>query len=467
MSAEVQAQPVPRDAGRPTLVERFIEFNTWPNARKTALLAGLVLVAHVVGSSLAHYAFAKSGNVDMRLLDVFLLLWGGNVLLHLVVSLALVRRGAEGRWTAYSWVTTYSVFIAVMLHLFGTMSTPHVLWYPAAISLWALYFDEVVGLYSALLLLGLILVVGGLELVGLLPYAPLLQERSLDAQHNLGWFSGHVLVFMVLLSLSFVLQWLAVAVRKVQESRLREAHAMLDRSTRLIRRYVPAQIADAILTDHHESDYPHERRRLTIFFSDVVGFSELAERLEPADLSRVVNEYFSAMTAVAERFGGTVDELSGDAILVLFGAPQATDDRDHALRAARMSVQMQEAVQGLDELWRRDGIAVDLKVRMGINTGVVTIGSFGSAQRTKYSAVGTPVNLAARLQAACEPGRVLISHDTWLLVHDEVGCTPHGELTLKGVSRPVTAYELDGCPSAVGGAAARPVAPEQRPAWLG
>lgn len=85
---------------------------------------------------------------------------------------------------------------------------------------------------------------------------------------------------------------------------------------------------------------------------------------------------------------------------------------------------------------------VTLRVRMGINTGVVTVGNFGSEERTKYTALGKQVNIAARIQSQCEPGKVLLSHTTWLLVRDEITCMPKGELTLKGLNRPMPAYEV-------------------------
>jgi len=150
------------------------------------------------------------------------------------------------------------------------------------------------------------------------------------------------------------------------------------------------------------------------------------------------------MLEIAHRHGGTVDEISGDAILVFFGAPVATDDRDHAIRAVRMAVDMQEAVIRLNEAWRRAGITESLSVRMGINTGVVTIGNFGSQDRMKYAVLGKHVNLAARIQATCDPGKVLISHATWLLVGEEIVCTPKGEGQFKGITRPVATYEVSG-----------------------
>lgn len=432
---------------RTAIVDRFIQFNEWPTSRKTALLSGLVLIAHIVGSTAAHLGFHVSSNIDLPRLDRFLMVWCGFVAVYFLISVLVMRSGREGRWTAYGWVSIYSIFIAMLFHLFGTMSSPHVLWYPAAISLWALYFDERVGLFSAVFLFGLVVGVGVLELHDVLDYAPLLLNRTVDAQRNVGWFTAHVLVILVLLSLSFALQWLAIATRRIQGARLHDAHAMLDRSTRLIRRYVPVQIADGILSGRDHAPIQNERRQISIFFSDLAGFSEIAERLAPEHLARVINEYFSEMNAIAHRHGGTVDELSGDAILVLFGAPQATDDRDHALRAARMSLDMQSAVEVLNRDWAAAGIDVVFRVRMGINTGVVTIGHFGSTDRMKYTALGTHVNLAARLQSSCAPGGVLVSQATWELVGAEIECTPVGELQLKGISRPVMTYAIADTPA--------------------
>jgi adenylate cyclase len=206
---------------------------------------------------------------------------------------------------------------------------------------------------------------------------------------------------------------------------------------------VPEQVADAVLSSTPEAMERHERRKLTIFFSDLVGFTDLSEELEPEDLAAVLHDYFTEMSAIARRHAGTVDDLVGDAILVFFGAPDSTDDHDQALRAVRMAVEMQQAMGPLNQRWASSGIPETLTVRMGINTGVATVGNFGSAERTKYTALGKQVNIAARIQSQCEPGKVLIGHATWLLVRDEIACTPKGELELKGLHKPMPAYEVN------------------------
>jgi class 3 adenylate cyclase len=216
----------------------------------------------------------------------------------------------------------------------------------------------------------------------------------------------------------------------------------LEASQRLLRRYVPEQVADAVLSNRSDAIGRHERRKLTIFFSDLVGFTDLSDEMEPEDLATVLHDYFTEMSAIAHKHGGTVDDLIGDAVLVLFGAPDFTDDRDQALRAVRMAVEMQEAMAALNRRWASAGIPETLTVRMGINTGVATVGNFGSAERTKYTALGKQVNIAARIQARCEPGHILIGHTTWLLVRDDIPCTPKGELELKGLRKPMPAYDV-------------------------
>jgi class 3 adenylate cyclase len=220
------------------------------------------------------------------------------------------------------------------------------------------------------------------------------------------------------------------------------AQSQLHASQQLLRRYVPEQVADAVVSNRAGAIDRHERRKLTIFFSDLVGFTDLSEELEPEDLAMVLHDYFTEMSAIAKRHGGTVDDLVGDAILVLFGAPERTDDLDQALRAVRMSVEMQEAMVSLNRRWSSAGIPENLAVRMGINTGVATVGNFGSAERTKYTALGKQVNIAARIQSQCEPGKVLLGHATWLLVGDVIPCASMGELTLKGLHKPMAAYEV-------------------------
>lgn len=152
------------------------------------------------------------------------------------------------------------------------------------------------------------------------------------------------------------------------------------------------------------------------------------------------SEYLAEMTIIAEKYGATIDKFVGDAVICFFGAPIATDDRDQAHRAVSMALEMNERVAELDASWRKFGANRPLRIRIGVNTGVANVGSFGSKRHMDYTAIGRQVNLAARLEAICEPGNVLISHTTYELISDKIPCVPKGEIHVKGIHHPVRVY---------------------------
>ena len=426
-----------------TLVDRFIEVNNWTVGRKTALLSGIGLVAQIGASVIAHIAYASTGNMNMPLVDTLMGVFVLVIAVNFAISLLAARNGREARWTAHLYILCYGACLLAAIQGLGTWSSPMLAIYPLVVILVVLYYDDLrVGWFAFLYGLVSIPVVGTLEVTNVLPYAPVLIDRTIDTQRTIGWIVGLTSTVMGIFVFCFAFCLLVVLARRSQSLSLQNAHAQLERNNSLLRRYVPAQVVDAIANNQTQAVSRHERRRLTLFFSDLVGFTEISERMEPEDLSRILNEYFTEMTAIADAHNGTIDELMGDAILILFGAPQATSDEDHALRAVRMAVQMQEAVDRLNARWDAVGIEEVFRVRMGINTGVVTIGNFGSSGRMKYAALGKHVNLAARLQAICEPGKVLLSHSTWLFVKDQIPCLQKGETTLKGIQRPVMTYEV-------------------------
>jgi class 3 adenylate cyclase len=224
--------------------------------------------------------------------------------------------------------------------------------------------------------------------------------------------------------------------------RWHEREDQLARANDLISRYVASQLAAQIRAGNYAVLERHERRKLTLLFADVQDFSAIADRVEPEDLAAVLNDYLSEMALIGERYGATIDKFVGDAVMVFFGAPLSTNDRDHALRAVRMAIAMQARMAELRMGWQRDGFPYPLHIRIGINTGHAGIGNFGSRHRLDYTAIGRQVNLAARLQTHCTPDAILIAHATWSLVHEQIACRPVGELSVKGFQQPVAVYEV-------------------------
>jgi class 3 adenylate cyclase len=229
---------------------------------------------------------------------------------------------------------------------------------------------------------------------------------------------------------------------QARTAELREAKQRLERGNELIRRHVPRQLASQLLSGDYKEPEGPERRKLTLFFSDIKGFTPTADQLEPEELSNLLNEYLSEMADIANVYGATLNQFVGDGIMAFFGAPDVTNDRDHALRAVRMAVAMQERMAELGEKWFGEGLQTPLRIRIGINTGIASVGSYGSAGRVVYSAIGNQTNLAARIQEHCEPGHVLISHSTWGLVKDHIVWEERGEIEAKGIHYPVRVYDV-------------------------
>ncbi|MDO8268671.1 MAG: adenylate/guanylate cyclase domain-containing protein [Moraxellaceae bacterium] len=215
------------------------------------------------------------------------------------------------------------------------------------------------------------------------------------------------------------------------------------RANDAIRRYVPRQLADEILAGVHHASASPARRKITVVFSDIRGFTDTADQMEPEEFAELLNEYLSEMATIAEHYGGTIDKFVGDAIMVFFGAPVSRGTQEDAQRAVQMSIAMQRRMRELETKWFNAGIQEPFRIRIGVNTGVANVGSFGSDGRKDYTAIGNQVNLAARLQAECPPGKVIISHTTWALVRETIEAQDAGELTVKGVHYPVRTYVVE------------------------
>jgi len=237
---------------------------------------------------------------------------------------------------------------------------------------------------------------------------------------------------------------------RLMEERLRDRELIEEKTRQLERvanrlaKYLSPQIYTSIFSGRGETTDSLARKNLTIFFSDIEGFTDITDGMEPERLAFFINTYLSEMSNIAIEFGGTIDKFIGDAILVFFGDPETEGDRNDALRCARMALRMRERVRELEKVWHENGISKPLRVRMGITTGYCTVGNFGSEHRLEYTVLGGPVNLASRLQTSAEPDTILVGDSTYLLIRDAADTTPMGQITPKGFARPVECYRLDG-----------------------
>ncbi len=227
------------------------------------------------------------------------------------------------------------------------------------------------------------------------------------------------------------------------ESIKAKSQQLQDLANRLAK-YLSPQVYDSIFAGDRDPNENFARKNLTIFFSDIVGFTDISDGMEPERLAFVINTYLSEMSKIAIENGGTIDKFIGDAVLVFFGDPETEGDTSDAIKCVRMALRMRERVAELQSLWQSKGVSKALQVRMGINTGYCTVGNFGSDQRLEYTVLGSQVNMAARLQGATEPDTILISESTYPLIKDVADCTPMGNITPKGFTRPIETYRVDG-----------------------
>jgi class 3 adenylate cyclase len=226
------------------------------------------------------------------------------------------------------------------------------------------------------------------------------------------------------------------------EERVAKQVAELERATRL-RRYLAPQIVDELLAADEDPGASRDRRPITVLFADLRGFTTMVERLAPEVLAQALHLYFTEVTRVAFRYGGTIDKFIGDAIMVVFGAPRATGESDQAQRCVAMARDIQIAVAGLTDRLAAIEVA-PLQVRIGIGSGMATVGTFGAEHRADYTAVGAPVNRAARLEPLAPPGGILVDERTRELLNGVAQIEAFGDVTLKGFGSPQPAFRVIG-----------------------
>jgi adenylate cyclase len=225
---------------------------------------------------------------------------------------------------------------------------------------------------------------------------------------------------------------------------LETANEFLASMSMKISRYLSPQIYKSIFSGQKDVTIHTERKRLTIFFSDIKDFTATTERLQPEQITQLLNEYFTEMSKIALAHGGTIDKFVGDAMLIFFGDPETKGAAEDAKACLRMAIEMQDRIAGLNAKWRNAGIEHPFRVRMGINSGYCNVGNFGSDDRMDYTIIGAEANLAARLQSIAEPGHIVISYETYALARDIVVAQELQPITMKGISREVVPYTVKG-----------------------
>lgn len=223
-----------------------------------------------------------------------------------------------------------------------------------------------------------------------------------------------------------------------------DKNRMLEALSSKLSKYLSPQVYESIFRGSQTVEISAKRKKLTVFFSDIAGFTETTDQLEAEELTDVLNQYLTEMSKIALAHGATIDKYIGDAMLLFFGDPETRGAQEDAKACVTMAIAMQRRMRELEQEWRARGFERPFRMRIGISTGFATVGNFGSRDRMDYTIYGNQVNLAARLQSAAEPGGILVSYETNALVQGIVLTEEYPPMTVKGFVRPINVYKVLG-----------------------
>jgi class 3 adenylate cyclase len=221
------------------------------------------------------------------------------------------------------------------------------------------------------------------------------------------------------------------------EQRVADQVGEIERMGRL-RRFLPPQVADLIVASGTEKQLESHRREITALFCDLRGFTGFSESSDPEDVMALLREYHAAIGEIIIRYSGTLERYAGDGVMVVFNDPIPVDNP--AIQAVQMALEMREAIGALTEKWRQLGHEIGFGI--GIAHGYATLGTIGFEGRFDYAAIGTVSNVASRLCDEAKPGQILISPRVLMSVKDAVTVEAVGEFELKGIRRPIAAYNV-------------------------
>ena len=226
--------------------------------------------------------------------------------------------------------------------------------------------------------------------------------------------------------------------------RITEQNRMLESLSTQLSKYLSPQVYSSIFSGEQQVAIASKRKKLTVFFSDIAGFTETTDSLESEELTSLLNSYLTEMSKIALEFGATIDKYIGDAILIFFGDPESRGVKEDAAACVQMAIAMQRRMRDLQQQWGDMGLERPFELRIGINTGYCTVGNFGSEDRMDYTIIGNEVNLAERLQGRADPGGILLAHETYSLTKDIIRGREQEAVLAKGFSKPIRNYSVLG-----------------------
>ena len=305
----------------------------------------------------------------------------------------------------------------------GTLASWGALYVAATIASYRVFLDYRTGLWATILGTLLLLVGVVLELTGWIPLAPFLEQPPVMQRYDVpGMALGTWLIGSVAL-------WLMFGAVNYGMNQSHKLHRYITWS--VLARYLPPALVERAASGSLRMDEPPQRRVCTVIFADLVGFTPMTERLGAAAVAEVLNQYLGEVSSVAHAHGATIDKFVGDGVMIVYGAPEPMAPEEQARKALVLCRALQQRLGNLP--------GEPLQMRIGLETGEGVVGNFGSQNRSDYTVIGLVANIAARLEAAGRPGRVLIGPGAAALLDDE-GLEAQGPIALKGLSEPVQVF---------------------------
>ncbi len=222
------------------------------------------------------------------------------------------------------------------------------------------------------------------------------------------------------------------------------ANKKLQHLSSQLSKYVSSEVIQSISEGKTDATIKTDRKLLSVFFSDIVGFTTKTDHLEPEEITQLLNKYFDRMASIVKKYNGTLDKFMGDAIMVFFGDPTTKGANEDALSCVKMALEMQDKVKDLATDWDDQGLGDPFQIRIGIFTGYCTVGNFGSEEQMDYTIIGNNVNAASRIESAANPGDILVSQRTWSFVKDHVVGEEKEAIEVKGFHDPIKVHNVLG-----------------------
>ena len=381
--------------------------------------------------------FSKSGMmIFLRINQAFILFF----MALFAFSLWIRKTDPDNRWVAYITAVLLSAHDAIFLCGIGHATNPQTLMILFLLAFVGLLFFD---LYNSLCVAISWLLVTGFHLFAeqmhLIPYAWVLTEPPFK-QGEIGaiWLIWNLGSGFFVAGVMFAIFGYVFSRWRKRESQVMEMAELLKT---MFGRYLSTEVMSSLIEDPSLLELGGEQRNVTIMMTDLRGFTALSERLDPKQVVQMLNAYFEVMVETVLKYDGTINEIIGDALLVMFGAPQEMPDQTQ--RAIACAIEMQNAMEAVNRENRLKNLP-DLEMGIGINKADVIVGNIGSSKRSKYTVVGSGVNMTSRIESYTVGGQILVSDSVFREVGDKLRIDGEQEVYPKGAETPLKIYEVGG-----------------------